>query len=249
MVPTLWIQPAAGDAGGAVGAAYAVWHIGRTRPGCRCCPDGWAMRTWARPMDGARSRRSRSSTARSFSVMTISRPCAGYGLASGRIEGDRLVPGADGVRAARACATEASWATRADPQMQKTINLKTKFREGFRPFAPVVIETKRARATSISTAPSPYMLLVAPVAASLRRPAAGRRIMRMPLVRAALLFSARLAGHHPHRLFARGCRPSPRTPIRPVHALLTAFRELTGSRCPDQHQLQCARRTDRLHAG
>jgi carbamoyltransferase len=55
------------------------------------------------------------------------------------------------------------------PEMQKTLNLKVKFREGFRPFAPSVLEEETQRYFDLPLS-SPYMLLVAPVQPSVRNP-------------------------------------------------------------------------------
>ncbi len=57
------------------------------------------------------------------------------------------------------------------PEMQKRLNLKIKYREGFRPFAPSVLRRRCATYFELDR-PSPYMLLVAPVKAETRQPAA-----------------------------------------------------------------------------
>ena len=75
---------------------------------------------------------------------------------------DRMVPGADGVRPAGTGVAGASSAMPGRPKMQSIMNLKIKFRESFRPFAPSVLEEHVSEYFQIDRA-SPYMLLVAPV--------------------------------------------------------------------------------------
>ena len=160
----LWIQPAAGDAGGALGAALFVWHqlldrprrpegrdaqqgsflgpgfstdAGRAGPG----PAGWLGPAVRRRGRAARPRR---------------RP-------AGRGQGRRLVPGPDGVRPPGLGARSILGDPRS-PAMQATMNLKIKFRESFRPFAPVVLRERAAEWFDLDPRhESPYMLLVAPV--------------------------------------------------------------------------------------
>jgi len=107
--------------------------------------------------------------------------------------------------------------------MQKRLNLKIKYREGFRPFAPSVLHEETANYFELDR-PSPYMLLVAPVREERRRPAPGYDNLELF---DRLYHSVRRAGDYPRGLLAR---------IQTVHQetnerywrLIRAFKEHTG---------------------
>ncbi|KAF0190768.1 MAG: carbamoyltransferase [Gammaproteobacteria bacterium] len=157
----LWIQPAAGDAGGAVGAALAVWHEYLDQP--RVVSSGDAM---AGSYLGPR-----------FTNDEITAYLDAVGARYCRLEDNELMPV---LAALLAEENVAGWfqgrmefGPRAlggrsiigDPrsaQMQSTMNLKIKYRESFRPFAPAVLAEKVSDWFDIET-DSPYMLLVAAV--------------------------------------------------------------------------------------
>jgi carbamoyltransferase len=164
----IWIQPAAGDAGGALGAALSVWHqyLGNSRT--------------ARVGDSMRG----SYLGPSFSDDEIVRRLDALGASH------RLGSHADAIRAgAEALASEkvVGWfqgrmefGPRAlggrsilgdprSPKMQSVMNLKIKYRESFRPFAPSVLEEAAGQYFELD-AESPYMLLVAPVRNDIRVP-------------------------------------------------------------------------------
>ena len=128
--------------------------------------------------------------------------------------------------------------------MQSMLNLKVKFRESFRPFAPSVLREHVAEWFELDC-DSPYMLLVADVVESRRKPMTAEQqqlfgIEKLNVPRSDIPavthvdYSARIQTVH------RETNPR-------YHALLERFNathRLPGDR---QHQLQCARRTDRLH--
>ena len=163
----LWIQPAAGDAGGALGAAYAVWHIHDARPRdvtghTRCGGD--AMRgSYLGPefsdADIARTVRRHGADARRYeSSQSLAADVAerlGAGQVGGWFQG-RMEFGP------RALGNRSIIADPRNPGMQKKLNLKIKYREGFRPFAPSVLEEDCAHYFDLDR-PSPYMLLVTPI--------------------------------------------------------------------------------------
>ena len=100
----IWIQPAAGDAGGALGAALAAYHLFKDRPRKL---DGAARRHAAAPISARPSTRTRSSGACALPARcSTSSPDhdddRGHRRRAGRRQGGRLVPGPHGVRAARA---------------------------------------------------------------------------------------------------------------------------------------------------
>ena len=140
----IWIQPAAGDAGGALGAAYAVWHI-RERPRTRRSPDA------AMPCTGSylgpefsdtddRAHRRRYDAVRRAHYddfcatgRATSPPSWPTGKVVGWFQG-RMEFGP------RALGSRSILGDPRNPEMQKKLNLKIKYREGFRPFAPSVLE-------------------------------------------------------------------------------------------------------------
>jgi carbamoyltransferase len=163
----LWIQPAAGDAGGAIGAAFAVWHIHRgearramdDRSACHDAMAGsylgpaFSSDQIARVIRRRRAHAERYDDFSQLAVAVARRLAAGEvgGWFQGRME---FGPRALGSRSIIGDARNSA--------MQKTLNLKVKFREGFRPFAPAVLEEDVAEHFALDR-PSPYMLLVAPV--------------------------------------------------------------------------------------
>lgn len=168
-VDRIWIQPAAGDAGGAIGAALSTWyeHLQQPRHATGNHPDG-IHGTFLGPSyaQGEIERRLREAGAR-FEVLddeqlldTTARALAdgeAVGWFQGRMEfGPRALGGRSILGDPRA------------PDMQKNLNLKVKFRESFRPFAPSVLREHVSDWFEMES-DSPYMLLVAPVAKHRRR--------------------------------------------------------------------------------
>ena len=183
----IWIQPAAGDAGGSLGDRAGdlapvprqaapqpgvARHLGAGREGVRGRrpirrrDEGGAPRAQAR-----RSARSRPSWTRSSApYRKVPREELAEAIAdpARRGEGRRPPPGAHGVRPARPRLAEHSRRSRGLPAMQSVMNLKIKFRESFRPFAPSVQREHVADWFELDR-DSPYMLLVADVARRRRR--------------------------------------------------------------------------------
>jgi carbamoyltransferase len=158
----VWIQPAAGDAGGAVGAAYAAWHQLEQRP--RRVPRGTdAMRGGYLGPEFANSeieeflRHAGAAYERVDDPLLLCRVAADLasekvvGWFSGRME---FGPRALGARSILG--------DPRSPRMQSVMNLKIKYRESFRPFAPSVLRERVADYFDLDV-DSPYMLLVAPV--------------------------------------------------------------------------------------
>jgi carbamoyltransferase len=159
----LWIQPAAGDAGGAVGAALAVWHIhggnervlnGRrdSMAGSYLGPE-FSDKETRRVLEhyDAKARYCDDSQTLASDVARKLRDGNVIGWFQGRME---FGPRALGNRSILGDAR--------NHEMQKKLNLKIKYREGFRPFAPSVLEEDIAEYFDLDR-PSPYMLLVAPI--------------------------------------------------------------------------------------
>jgi carbamoyltransferase len=164
----IWVQPAAGDAGGALGAALAAWHLllghPRTTDGQR---DAMAGALLGPEFSQAEiEQRLRAAGAR-FTVLSdgemIEQTAASLagGEAVGWMQG-RMEYGPRSLGARSILADPRS------PKMQKLLNLKIKYRESFRPFAPAVLREKAAEWFEFD-GESPYMLFVAGVRPERRR--------------------------------------------------------------------------------
>ena len=165
----IWIQPAAGDAGGALGAALVAYHMYKGQP--RRAPDGKndAMKgAYLGPSFAQEDieRRLRAAGARFTSVAddALVDTCART-LAEGKALGWFQVRMEFGPRAlgGRSILGDAR-----SPTMQSVLNLKVKYRESFRPFAPSVLRERVADWFELDH-DSPYMLLVADVVERRRR--------------------------------------------------------------------------------
>ena len=223
----IWIQPAAGDAGGALGAALAAYHmhVGAPRT-VRANPDA---------MQG-------SYLGPEFSDAAIGQALTGAGARFRKLNDDEIIrdtanalvegkavgwfqgrmefgPRALGNRSILGDARSAS--------MQKMLNLKVKYRESFRPFAPAVLREDVADWFEMNC-DSPYMLLVADVVERRRQPMTTAEkalfgIDKLNVARSEIPavthidYSARVQTVH------RETNPR-------YHALLTAFKQRTG--CP-----------------
>jgi carbamoyltransferase len=167
----IWIQPAAGDAGGALGAALAAWHIvqGQERRLPKPAMDHM-QGAYLGPEFGADemvrlARRHQAPHKRYQDYDALVKDVAGL-LAQGQVVGwhqGRMEFGP------RALGNRSILGDPRHPEMQKRLNLKIKYREGFRPFAPSVMMEECNTYFELDT-PSPYMLLVAPVREEKRNP-------------------------------------------------------------------------------
>ena len=160
----IWVQPAAGDAGGALGAALLVWHHYLDKPrdiaGTRDAQQGSFLGPAFDPREFLRSRNIQSvelsDTELSWRIAALLAEGKVVGWYQGRMEfgpralGNRSILGDPRV-----------------PEMQEKLNLKIKFRESFRPFAPSVLRERVSDYFELEES-SPYMLLVAPVRSTIR---------------------------------------------------------------------------------
>jgi len=158
----IWIQPAAGDAGGALGAALFAWYdilenprtatTGRdAQRGSYLGPvyDDEAIEHFLRMNEIPFRRLTREELVETTADLIAEENVIGW--FQGRMEfGPRALGGRSIIGDARS------------PKMQSVMNLKIKFRESFRPFAPSVLREKVSEYFQMDKA-SPYMLLVAPV--------------------------------------------------------------------------------------
>jgi carbamoyltransferase len=166
----IWVQPAAGDAGGALGAALLVWHAKLGQPRTPQPEDSQrgSLLGPAYKSDeiglfldsvGARYLRFDDEPQLLDCVVSLLASEKTVGWFQGRME-----------YGPRALGSRSILADPRSPRIQQELNLKVKFRESFRPFAPCVL---REEVAAMFAAPgdldSPYMLMVAPVRDELRR--------------------------------------------------------------------------------
>ena len=160
----IWIQPAAGDAGGAAGAALSVWHEYLDKP---------------RTADDENDKMSGSYLGKQFSNEEIKTYLDSVGAKYVELPDEELIPKLADLLSdenvlgwfngrmefgPRALGGRSIIGDPRSTNMQTTMNLKIKYRESFRPFAPVVKYDKVSEWFDIK-GKSPYMLMVAPVAA------------------------------------------------------------------------------------
>ncbi|HZB56696.1 MAG TPA: carbamoyltransferase C-terminal domain-containing protein, partial [Reyranella sp.] len=164
----IWVQPAAGDAGGAVGAAYAAYH-------------GYLGQ--GRKLNGHLDGMAGSYLGPEYSDDEIEKRLVAAGGRLTRLTRDQII---DQTAQALADEKAVGWmqgrmefgprslgarsilGDARSPSMQKTLNLKVKYRESFRPFAPAVLREDVDKYFDIKS-DSPYMLMVAPVNEDRRR--------------------------------------------------------------------------------
>jgi carbamoyltransferase len=165
----IFIQPAAGDAGGAIGSALFVHHQLLERP--RATNGADTMRgSWLGPKSFSNEEIRRFSTGGVFATSSspMKPSCCkttAEAMAAGQVVGwfhGRMEFGP------RALGARSIIGDARSEAMQATMNLRIKFRESFRPFAPCVLEEDVSRYFELDR-PSPYMLLVADVRKELRR--------------------------------------------------------------------------------
>lgn len=169
MFEDIWIQPAAGDAGGAIGSAYAVYHMyfGKDRrihniDGMQ----GAFLGTEYSDLDILTTLRKYKAPYIYFENFDDLCDIVAELLSQGKVIGwfqGRMEWGP------RALGNRSILGDARNPEMQKRLNIKIKFRESFRPFAPSVIYEDVKEYFDIGK-PSPYMLLIADVVEKRRNP-------------------------------------------------------------------------------
>jgi carbamoyltransferase len=220
----IWIQPAAGDAGGAAGAALAYWN--ESSP---------AERPFDKGRDGMRG----AYLGPAFDEARVAADLESLGAVSDELRFEALVERVAALVdegkvigwfqgrmefGPRALGNRSILGDPRSPEMQRIMNLKIKYRESFRPFAPAVLADHAAEVFS-GCPDSPYMSLVMPVSERLRHPETqsekgleqiNRSRSELPAI-THVDYSARVQTVHPDT--------NPR-----FHALLKAFHDRTG--CP-----------------
>ncbi len=165
----LWIQPAAGDAGGALGVAQLAWHRHLGKP---------------RVTSGGRDQMQGAYLGPEYSAEHIAAELGAVHAVSRRLPRAELTAAVAKELAAgkivgwmngrmefgpRSLGNRSILGDPRDPRMQAQMNIKIKFREGFRPFAPAVLEERVGEYFDLKHE-SPYMLIVAPVREERRKP-------------------------------------------------------------------------------
>jgi carbamoyltransferase len=161
----LWIQPAAGDAGGALGVAQLAWHRHLKKPR-RVTPGRDGMQGAYLGPRFEPEEIKRFLDAQGARYTRLERPEL-LAQASALLADEKIVGWFDGRMefGPRALGSRSILGDPRSPKMQADMNIKIKFREGFRPFAPSVLRERVSDYFEIDCE-SPYMLLVAPVKTS-----------------------------------------------------------------------------------
>ena len=230
----IWIQPAAGDAGGALGAALFTWHQLLDKPrdanGHDCQKGSFLGPSFTLDYiqnfldaNGVTYTRIDDSQVRAAHVAQLLAEGKVVGWFQGRMEfGPRAL-----------CARSIIGDARS-PEMQATMNLKIKFRESFRPFAPVVLQEYVHEWFDMSEGQeSPYMLLVAPVLEERRVPIAPgdlEKMSRDPDLRQRVNVVRSSVPAITHVDYSARIQTVDRIRNPQFHCVMEAFRRLTG--CP-----------------
>ncbi len=222
----IWIQPAAGDAGGALGAALYAAHQVHDIP--------------RKPVDGSRDLQSGSYLGPEFSSDEIEAWLKSAGLPYVRYDPDEVADVAAGHLEAgnvlgwfggrmefgpRALGARSIIGDARSTEMQRTMNLKIKYRESFRPFAPACLVEDVGEFFELDR-PSPYMLLVAPVREERRKPMTDEQkslfgIAKLNVPRSDIPSITHV--DYSARVQTVDKRDNPR-----YHAMIAAFKERTG---------------------
>jgi carbamoyltransferase len=221
----IWIQPASGDAGGAVGAAQAVWFNMLDNPRER---DGAADAMSGGYLGPEFSRDQTKDYLDAQGCVYQELSDADYAATLAKLIADEKVIGLHQGRmefGPRALGNRTIVGDARSAKMQSVMNLKIKFRESFRPFAPACLEERLSDYFEIDRA-SPYMLLVAPIRSDHRLPPEGdERDLDLQdwANRARSSLPAITHVDYSARIQSVNRETNPR-----FHALIKAFQDLTG---------------------
>ena len=164
----IWIQPASGDAGGALGAALWCWYQQQNHPRTPDLHDsqqGSYLGPDCSPEEVRKELDAMQAVYETFGDAGDLADAVAAELADGKIVGHFAGRAEFGPRA---LGHRSLLGDPRNPDMQRRMNVAIKFRESFRPFAPSVMDGKQSEYFDL-TAESPYMLIVAPVREDKRR--------------------------------------------------------------------------------
>ena len=230
----IWIQPAAGDAGGALGAALFTWHQLLDQPRRTNGTDSQKGSFLGPAFSAAQIQTFLDAAGVQYARIADAKAHAEYvarllteekvvGWCAGRME---FGPRALGARSIIGDARS--------PKMQATMNLKIKFRESFRPFAPVVLQEHAHEWFEMRMGQeSPYMLLVAPVLEARRVAVSGEQLAKMssdPDLRQRVNVVRSTVPAITHVDYSARVQTVDRVRNPRFHAVMQAFHEMTG--CP-----------------
>jgi carbamoyltransferase len=219
----IWVQPAAGDAGGALGAAYLAWYMYFDN---RRLPDAGLMQNCYLGPD--------------FNEKQIKQLIAEQGLdydfyasfdelahyLAEKISQGKVVGYFQGRMewGPRALGNRSIIGDPRDPRMQSVLNLKIKFRESFRPFAPAVLREDAADYFELGQ-DNPYMLFVVPVKEAIRNSNSGSRTGGL----ARLKISRSLIPAVTHVDYSARIQTVSKVNNPRFYRLLEAFKQRTGT--------------------
>ncbi len=225
----LWIQPAASDSGGALGAALAAWHD--SNPASQPTPP--------KPNASPRDKMKGSLLGPGFVDEQIKVVLDSHGAVYERVpdqavlvartvallKAEKVIGWFQGRMefGPRALGNRSIIGDARSPKMQSVMNLKVKFRESFRPFAPIVLRSKVADYFELEC-DSPYMLIVAPLKETLRLPLPAN-LEGLELLKAVRSTLPAIT----HVDYSARIQTVDGTDNPLLHKLLTAFESATGS--------------------
>ncbi len=222
----IWIQPAAGDAGGALGCALSIWHQYLDRPRIPTRPDSMNGALLGPKYEALEIRKYLDSVSATYAELVDEdlfsevAQCLNIGKVVGWFQ-DQMEFGP------RALGNRSILGDPRDSNMQSTLNLKIKYRESFRPFAPSIIREEFSSFFEGNN-DSPYMLTVAKIKKEHRNDISGSQLELKGLDQLKLNRSSLPAITHvdfSSRVQSVSYDINPR-----YYQLLKAFQSLTG--CP-----------------
>jgi carbamoyltransferase len=221
----VWVQPAAGDAGGALGAAFAAAHKYFGQPRSQHSgTDSMEAALLGPEFDVDAIRADLRAAGAEYEEVDDSGP---EDHAAAMIEEGKIVGWFQGRMefGPRALGARSILADAREPGMQSRLNQKIKFREGFRPFAPSILRERASEYFDIEHA-SPYMTFVVPVSEARRLPAGSSYVTGLERV-------AEVRSEIPavtHLDYSARVQTVARVESPMFHRLLSAFANRTG--CP-----------------
>ena len=159
IVDDIWIQPASGDAGGALGAALAYWHLELKNPLNKVSGEDSMQGAYLGPSyDEDEIKQILNNLGANYMFLEESKI---FLETANHLKHNKIVGWFQGRMeyGPRSLGNRSILANPQSEEMQKSLNLKIKFRESFRPFAPAVLEEDQQKYFSLKVK-SPYMLLV-----------------------------------------------------------------------------------------
>ena len=220
----IWIQPAAGDAGGAVGAALSSWYICHQKERIPQTPDSMSGAC----LGPAFSNKDIENFIRKNNIHAQYHPDEKlFAIVADLLNTGKIIGWFQGRMefGPRALGNRSIIADPRNTDMQKKLNLEIKFRESFRPFAPAVLEEDASEYFEMNDI-SPYMLLTAPVSEKYRLPLTddyNQADYLSKLYADRSLLQAVTHVDFSARVQTVSAKTNPR-----FHALIQAFKSLTG---------------------